>query len=229
LRQTLKELTAVLHKVNEIKAEPKQALLSPLNATTKVHDEKGVQSLAVALIDETSRKANELDMVYAEKLGTIRKRLRSLGTVPAPMDEASTFTVPSRLGRRSLLLTLIVQLAIAWLMIMAADARAKQLFLTTYHDSFHSQDFFSIPQSTSGTLLAPLLQEWNVIPATSHVWQDNTTLQDWTWTQTFTQLWHHVIGKHNRTTAWKVLAFKLSTALGFQESDTLGVQAFVPT
>jgi len=231
LQRTLQQLKNVLHKVKEIKSEDIQrdGPALPLESSDGKEEGEIVQSVVTSLIEETSQKADELDEAYLEKLGTIRERLRRFNPLQSiGMKESHTSSTSHLKGW---LITLLLQLALALLMIMAAELRAKQLFLTIYYDPFQPHDFLDIPPTSAGGLLAPFFQKWKSMAPIGEYFlkEDSSTQFNRHWTQTVTWAMRDTVYGPDRMKTCKHFIVKFATLLGFDGTDDFQMRGFVPT
>lgn len=223
LRQTVQQLTAVLHEVRDIKAEasllPEQIPIVELKRANEQR-ELALQSVS----EEGRKKITDIDQVYVQKLGRIRERLEEVKSKKV-VDRVQRR--PSSFRFKSLLFTLLIQVLFAWLMLQAAEARARQLFLTTYYDPFLPHDLMDLSQAHSGSLLGPLLQNWSLLPDPYSV-QDSLA-QSHTLSTTLTSAAHALLRGPSRARALKLLSVQVFTMMGVDLSDTYQPDSFMPT
>jgi hypothetical protein len=223
LRQTVQQLNAVLHEVREIKGDASmQPDQIPIVELRRANEQRELALQSVS--DEGRKKITDIDQVFVQKLGRIRERLEKVKN-KKPVDRVEER--PSNFRIKSLLFTLLIQLLFAWLMMMAAEARARQLFLTTYYDPFLPHDLMDLSQVQSGSLLGPLLQNWSLLPDPFFI-QDSLA-QPQTLTATLSSAAHALLLGPDRTRALKLLSVKLFTLLGIDLSDTYQSGNFMPT
>ena len=224
LRLTLRQLAAVLRNVGEINEDTcvqVSAIQAPAPLSGKPEREQETLQPLLAGSDGFLQWETKSDDFLEDRLGAIRKRLQRLAKTRTPEKRRSRST--------SLLWMLILQLGLACLLVMAAEARAKQLFLTTYHDPFQPHGMLEVPATTAASLLAPLLQPLLLFPLGEHFWEDNKVQLGWSWGHTITWALHQALHGGERAKVCKLLAAKTATLLDLDGIDVFRVGNFVPT
>lgn len=224
LRLTLRQLAAVLRNVGEINEDTcvqVSAVQAPASLSGKPEREQETLQPLLAGSDCILQGETQSDDFLEDRLGAIRKRLQRLAKTRAPEKRRGRST--------SLLWMLVIQLGLACLLVMAAEARAKQLFLTTYHDPFRPHGMLEVPATTAASLLAPLLQPLSLFPLGEHFWEDNKVQLGWSWGHTITWALHQTLHGGERAKVCKLLAAKTATLLDLDGIDVFRVGNFVPT
>ncbi|UZJ54988.1 hypothetical protein CBS101457_004308 [Exobasidium rhododendri] len=235
LRRTLQQLRDVLHKVNNIESDTGRLdIVSPTIETSHFTRDISEQMVKRPFRKSTNEKANDLDDAYVEKIGTIRKRLQRMSS--RPKGRVAEQRSSARVSRRGWFITVALQFALVWLMMLASEHRARQLFLTTFHDPFQPHDFLDMPPVTAGGVFAPLLAKWDLvhhpmsIQYTSNDGVDAASYSSHhTWLKLIAKDMRHLVHGQSAGQSIKALVVRTVAFLGLDSSDDLRGPKIVPT
>lgn len=229
LRNILQDLTVVLNDLRDAKAEPAEKIecsVLELNGAQEIEQSgKLVHQPSFADVEERRKQRTETDQAYVEKIGKIRKQLQGFKTkASTATDRTEKSTRWSK--TRNLIITFSIQLLFAYLMITAAEMRARQLFMTEYYDPFLPHDFMDLSQTSVGNLFATLIRRWKVFLTGELTLEDNMTLVDQSWRGCLGWILNQVFLGKDKSKATKLL---LLNVLGLNDGDVFQIASFAPT
>lgn len=230
LRDTLRDLTTVLKEFRDSKTgaawEEIEGSVRDLKEASEVEQsEKAIHRASFVDVEERRKQTNEIDEAYAEKLGMIRTRLRKIKTKTPTIVKSNGNTIRSS-SKRNLIITFLIQLLFAYLMMTAAELRARQLFMTTYYDPFLPHDAIDLSQTSVGNLFASLIYRGKGFLTGGYTTEDKLILTGPSWSGHLGWIVNQVLLSNDRGKAIKLLFLNI---LGLGDGDVFQLANFAPT